>query len=254
MSSIEDNSIHLGLTSPPYNEEKLYDIDNPDSDSLPWKDYISLMNTIFSEVKRVLVPGGRVCINIANLGRYNEKKNTYYKPLRSLFEEILLNLGLIDLGEIIWWKGVSANVGTTWASWRSPSNAAIRDTHEYILVFKKKGVYPVPEKFKGNKKMEIILKNRFLKLTKSVWEIPAVRNTKHPCTYPDQLADNLITLYTFPGQTVLDPFAGSGTTARVAKLLGRNSISFEIVPRFQKMIELEISKTFIQDWFIELDN
>jgi site-specific DNA-methyltransferase (adenine-specific) len=239
------------ITSPPYNEDKKYG-DIPGSDLSPWKDYIPLMRTVFTEAKRVLVPGGRVAVNIANLGRFNETRGTYYKPLKSLFEEILLNLDLIYLGEIVWWKSTSANIKTAWGSFLSPRAPSLQDTHEYIIIFRKEGEFPIPREYENNPK--IIPQPRFMKLIKSIWNIAARRNKSHPCVFPDQLVDNLLTLYTFPGQTVLDPFGGSGTTARVAKQLGRNSISFEVVPRFQKMIEIEIGKTFIQDWFEGLDN
>ena len=247
MNFVKDSCIHMVITSPPYNEGKEYDPDDPESDMMSWKEYIAMAYNVFREAYRVLVDGGKLAVNIANLGRYNEKKHTFYKPLRTLYEEILLSIGFIHQGEIIWWKGDAANVGTTWGSYRLPSNPAIRDTHEYVLIFKKKGMRSIPD----NNKYQID-KHRFLELTKSVWKIPAVSNTKHPCTFPDGLVDNLLTLFTFPDDMVLDPFGGSGTVARVARQLERKSITFEIVPRFQNMIELEISKTFIQDWFGEL--
>ena len=123
MSELPDYSVHLMVTSPPYNVRKEYDED------LTLEEYLNLLHVVFKETYRVLVTGGRACINIANLGRKP------YLPLHALIIQTMLEIGFLMRGEIIWDKAASASPSTAWGSWQSASNPVLRDVHEYILVF-----------------------------------------------------------------------------------------------------------------------
>ena len=213
MDELPDHSIHLMITSPPYNASKDYD------DNLNLSEYLDLLNRVWVETYRVLAPGGRACVNIANLGRKP------YIPLHSYIIDQMLAIGYLMRGEIIWNKASSASPSTAWGSWRSAANPVLRDVHEYILVFSK-GSFR--HKREGGE--STITKEEFLEWTKSVWTFQAVsaRKIGHPAPFPEELPHRLIQLYTFKGDTVLDPFAGSGTTCLVAQADGRSYVGYEI--------------------------
>ncbi len=222
MTGLPDDSIHLMVTSPPYNAQKDYDQD------LTLREYLSMLNRVWQEVYRVLVPGGRVCINVANLGRKP------YLPLHSFIMQQILELGFLMRGEIIWDKASSASPSTAWGSWLSASNPVLRDVHEYILVFSK-GTYKRPQ----DDRINTIEKEDFLTWTKSVWQFPAVQASKigHPAPFPIELPHRCIQLYTYQDDIVLDPFAGSGTTCLAAKQDGRQYIGYEINPGYIRLAE-----------------
>ncbi len=213
MDEIPDSSIHLMVTSPPYNASKEYDQD------LSLEEYLLMLEKVWRETFRVLVPGGRACINTANLGRKP------YIPLHKYVMEIMNELGFLMRGEIIWDKGSSASQSTAWGSWQSASNPVLRDVHEYILVFSK-NTY----KRERGEKENTISRDEFLEWTKSVWTFPAVsaRKIGHPAPFPEELPHRLIQLYSYKGDVILDPFAGSGTTCLVAARDCRNFIGYEI--------------------------
>ena len=192
MEEIPDNSIHLMVTSPPYNVGKEYD------QNLSLDEYRNLLRNVFKETYRVLVVGGRACINIANLGRKP------YIPLHSFIIEDMIKIGFFMRGEIIWNKASSASPSTAWGSWMSAVNPTLRDIHEYILVFSKGNNGRINN---GNKK-NTITKEEFMELTKSVWTFPAqqARSVGHPAPFPIELPSRLIKLYTFENDIVLDPF------------------------------------------------
>jgi site-specific DNA-methyltransferase (adenine-specific) len=228
MNQLPDNSVHLIITSPPYNVGKDYDED------LSLNEYLSLLQDVFSETRRVLIEGGRVCINVANLGRKP------YIPLHSYIINIMTGLGFFMRGEIIWDKSASAGTSTAWGSWMSASNPTLRDVHEYILVFSK-------ELFKRYKKDkdDSITKEEFLEYTKSIWSFPAesAKRVGHPAPFPEELPNRLIQLYSFEGDVVIDPFCGSGTTCLSASKLNRNYIGFDISEKY-----VEISKNRIETY------
>ncbi len=212
MHHLPSNSVHLMITSPPYNVGKEYDAD------LTLAEYKDLLADVMNEVYRVLVEGGRACINIANVGR------TPYIPLHLYLTEIAHACGFYMRGEIIWDKGASAGTSCAWGSWQSSSNPVLRDVHEYILVFCK-GTFkrhPVRENSIG--------RDEFLESTKSIWRFPAARARKanHPAPFPVELPLRLIHLYSFVGDIVLDPFMGSGTTAEAAVQANRHYVGYEI--------------------------
>jgi site-specific DNA-methyltransferase (adenine-specific) len=174
----------------------------------------------------VLVPGGRICINIANLGRKP------YLPLHAFIIQQMLEIGYLMRGEILWDKGASASVSTAWGSWMSAANPVLRDVHEYILVFSK-GSF----KRKRGKKVNTIARQDFLLWTRSVWSFPAVSAKKvgHPAPFPQELPHRLIQLYTFLGDIVLDPFVGSGTTCLVAKANGRRYLGYDTCEEYLQL-------------------
>lgn len=218
MHELPDNCVHLMVTSPPYNVGKDYDQD------LDLQAYLSLLRRVWAEVYRVLVPGGRACINIANLGRKP------YIPLHAFVITDMLALGFLMRGEIIWDKAASASQSTAWGSWQSASNPTLRDVHEYILIFSK-GTFRRPA-VKG--RADSISKEAFLENTKSVWTFPAVSAKKigHPAPFPRELPQRLIELYTYQGEVVLDPFMGSGQTALAAQEKGRHFVGYELDPDY----------------------
>ena len=227
MDSIPDNSIHLMITSPPYNVRKSYD------DDLSLEEYLSLLRAVFKETWRVLVPGGRAAINIANIGRKP------YIPLHAFIIEIMRDIGFHMRGEIIWNKGASSGVSTAWGSFASASNPCLRDVHEYILIFSK-----LTNKLERGEKENSIEKNDFIEWTKSIWSFPAVsaKKTGHPAPFPEELPHRLIEFYSFKGDVVLDPFIGSGTTALAALKLKRHFVGYEISSEYADLANKQISK------------
>ena len=227
MPELPDNSVHLMVTSPPYNASKEYDED------LSLDEYRGLLRRVFSETYRVLVTGGRACVNVANLGRKP------YIPLHAYLIQDMLELGFQMRGEIIWDKAASAAASTAWGSWRAATNPVLRDVHEYILVFSKDDY----ARSRSGRK-STIRKEDFLEWTKSVWTFPAAsaRQIGHPAPFPEELPRRLIELYTFEGDVVLDPFCGSGTTCLAAARLGRRYIGYEIQPDYVTLAEKRLSK------------
>jgi site-specific DNA-methyltransferase (adenine-specific) len=217
MAELPDDSVHLMITSPPYNAKKEYDQD------LSLDEYLGLLERVWRETFRVLVPGGRACINVANLGRKP------YLPLHSYIIERMQRTGFLMRGEIIWNKAASASASTAWGSWQSATNPVLRDVHEYILVFSK---HTFRRKRKG--KESTIAREEFLEWTKSVWSFPAVsaRKIGHPAPFPEELPYRLIQLYTFKGDVVLGPFAGSGTTCLAAAGSGRRYVGYDTSPEY----------------------
>lgn len=213
MTDLPDHSVHLMVTSPPYNVRKEYDAD------LTLEEYRGLLRRVFAETHRILVSGGRACVNIANVGRKP------YLPMHVYLIEDMLSLGFLMRGEIIWNKGASASPSTAWGSWRSAGNPVLRDVHEYVLVFSK-GSFARS----AAGKQSTIVREDFLEWTKSVWTFPAAsaRQVGHPAPFPEELPRRLIELYTFKGDVVLDPFCGSGTTCVAARRAGRHYIGYEI--------------------------
>ena len=226
MYELPHNSVHLMVTSPPYNVGKDYDED------LTEVEYFDLLKSVWEEVYRVLSPGGRACINVANIGRKP------YMPINAMISKQMNEIGYFMRGEIIWHKNASAGVSCAWGSWQSASNPVLRDTHEYILVFSK-------EQFNRSSKTKqsTITKEEFLEFTKSLWTFPAesARRVKHPAPYPVELPRRLIQLYTFGDDVVLDPFMGSGTTAIASIRSGRFYIGYDISEKYVEIANQRVA-------------
>ncbi len=226
ISILPDNSVHLMVTSPPYNASKEYD------ENLSLQDYLQLLKDVFQEVFRVIVPGGRVCVNIANLGRKP------YIPLTSYIVRDMIDIGFLMRGEVIWDKGTPGG-SCAWGSWQSASNPTLRDGHEYILIFSK-DAYNRPSKGKEN----TISKEEFLNYTKSVWKFApeSAKKIGHPAPFPIELPYRCIQLYTFKNDIVLDPFVGSGTTCIGAIQTGRRFIGIDVDEEYVKNAKKRIKK------------
>ena len=215
MSELPDNCLHLMITSPPYNVSKEYDED------MSLTEYLVMLGNIFSETYRVLVEGGRACINVANLGRKP------YIPLTDYISQIMLEIGFRMRGEIIWIKGAGAGVSMAWGSWMSASNPVLRDVHEYILVFSKGSFGRVKQKDREYE--STIERDQFMEWTKSVWDMntESAKKVGHPAPFPLELPNRLIQLYSFNGDIVLDPLMGSGETAIAALNYNRKYLGYE---------------------------
>lgn len=227
MKEIPDNSLHLMVTSPPYNVTKEYDED------LSLKEYLQLLRNVFAETYRALVHGGRACVNVANLGRKP------YIPLSDHISQMMNEIGFLMRGEIIWYKGAGAGVSMAWGSWQSAANPVLRDTHEYILVFSK-GSF---SRKKPADKESTISRDQFMEWTKSVWLMnpESAKKIGHPAPFPVELPYRLIQLYTYQGDVVLDPFMGSGSTAIAAMKSERKYIGYDIDPEYVKLAKKRIA-------------
>ena len=227
MNEIPDNTVHLMVTSPPYNVTKDYDED------LHLNDYLKLLKNVFSDTYRVLVNGGRACINIANIGRKP------YIPLSDYISQMMLDIGYLMRGEIIWNKGAGAGVSMAWGSWQSAANPVLRDVHEYILVFSKGNYQRI-----NNGKENTITKEQFMEWTKSIWTMnpESAKKVNHPAPFPEELPYRLIQLFTFKGDIILDPFIGSGTTAVSSIKSNRNFIGYEINKQYKLIADTRIKK------------
>lgn len=225
MTDVPDNSLHLMITSPPYNVTKEYD------DDLTLNEHLDLLYSVFAETYRVLVHGGRACINVANLGRKP------YIPLSDHISLMMEEIGFLMRGEIIWNKGAGAGRSMAWGSWLSAANPVLRDVHEYILVFSK-GDF----KRERNGRENTIEKEQFMEWTKSVWTMnpESARKIGHPAPFPVELPYRLIQLYSYKDDIILDPFMGSGTTAIAALQSERNYIGYETDEEYLKLAEERI--------------
>jgi len=227
LKKLPNNCIHLVVTSPPYNVGKEYDKD------LTLEEYLDFIEEVMREVYRVLVWGGRVCFNVANLGRKP------YIPLHAYLIERFEKIGFLFRGEIIWDKGDGVSAASTaWGTWQSAVNPILRDQHEYIIVLSKGD-------FKRRKTGEdTITREEFLEFTKSIWRFPpeSAKKVGHPAPFPEELPYRCIQLYTFKGDIVLDPFVGSGTTCVAALKTGRHFIGIEIEKKYVEIARRRIKE------------
>lgn len=216
MTTIPANSVGLAFTSPPYNVGKDYD------DNMGLEEYLGLIRRVAREVYRVLIPGGRYVVNVANLGRKP------YIPLHSFFYALHVEEHFLPMGEIIWQKARGASGSCAWGSWQSAKAPRLRDIHEYLLVFAKQA-YSRPDRGAST-----IDGEAFMSATLSIWEIApeSAKRVGHPAPFPVELAARVIKLYSYADDVVLDPFMGSGTTCVAAKQLGRPYVGFDISPQY----------------------
>ena len=231
---IPNNCVHLVVTSPPYNASKAYDED------LSLTEYLGLLHEVFAECYRILAPGGRMVVNVANLGRKP------YIPLASHINLIMHEIGFMHRGEVIWDKSASAGSSCAWGSFQSASNPCLRDIHEYMLMFSK-GDYKLPrtKSERADGRIDTIGRDEFIQQTKSIWSFSteSARRVNHPAPFPIELPKRCIEMFTFLGDVVFDPFLGSGTTAVAAKQAGRVYIGCDISEEYCEIAEQRLDST-----------
>jgi site-specific DNA-methyltransferase (adenine-specific) len=228
MTDVDDHSVALVVTSPPYFAGKEYEaILGRDGVPADYFQYLGLLRDVFAECKRVLEPGGRIAVNVANLGR---------RPYRSLAGDvasIFQDLGLLLRGEVVWWKGRAAGGSCAWGSFQSPRNPVLRDITERIVIASKgrfdRALDPARRAAAGLPSHATISRDEFLAATTDLWELApeSAQRVGHPAPFPVELPQRLIELYTYEGDLVLDPFAGSGSTAVAAVRTGRHYLGFD---------------------------
>ena len=243
MAELKDASIHLVITSPPYWQLKDYGTDNQIGFHDNYEDYINNLNLVWKECHRVLHNGCRLCINIGD----QFARSVYYGrykviPIREEIIKFCENAGFDYMGAVIWQKLTTSNTtggGVQMGSYPYPRNGILKLDYEFILIFKKPGIAPKPTKeLKSVSKMTNAEWNSFFA---GHWNFPGVRQDKHIAMFPEELPRRLIKMFAFAGDTVLDPFAGSGTTSLVSKKLDRNSISYEINADFIPIIRQKLA-------------
>ena len=230
MKQIPDGTVHLAVTSPPYNLGISYD--NHD-DSLVYENYLEWMKKVWVETKRVLVSGGRFALNIAPTSIKN------FRPIHHDFSNQLREIGMIMRTEIIWYKQTMKR-RTAWGSWMSPSNPHIVPSWEYVLVFCKDSWA-----LEGDGKDRDITNDEFMRFSDGFWYIPPESQRRgHPTPFPEELIYRLIKFYTYKGNVVLDMFGGIGTVAVVAQKTDRHFIHIDISRKYCQIAEqrLEIAK------------
>lgn len=229
MKKIPSNSIHLAITSPPYNVGKDYDNHN---DNMNYEKYLDWLMKVWQETKRVLVPGGRFCLNIAPTGIKE------FTPTHHDFSNQLRKLKMKFRTEIIWYKQTMLK-RTAWGSWKSPSNPHIVPSWEYILVFSKD-----QDRLDGNIIEADISAEEFKEYSDGFWKIqPETQRNGHPAPFPEELIYRLIKFYSYKGNTVLDMFGGTGTVAVVAQKTGRNFIHIDISKEYCQVAAGRLRKT-----------
>ena len=237
MHTVADGTVALVVTSPPYFAGKQYE-EELERDGVPssYLEYLDLLHDVFAECARVLEPGGRIAVNVANLGR---------KPYRSLAADVIHilqdRLGLLLRGEIVWQKGAGASGSCAWGSFRSATNPVMRDVTERVIVASKgrfRRALSTDERAKrGLPHASTISTEDFMALTLDVWQTPSesAKRVGHPAPFPIELPEKLIELFTFEDDLVLDPFVGSGSTLVAASRLGRRYVGYDLDPGYVEL-------------------
>jgi site-specific DNA-methyltransferase (adenine-specific) len=234
MAEIPDSSVALVVTSPPYFAGKQYE-ENLGKDGVPasYLEYLELLHDVFAECVRKLEPGGRIAVNVANLGR---------KPYRSLASDVIHilqdRLQLLLRGEVIWKKAEGASGSVAWGSYRKATNPVLRDITERVIIASK-GRFDRAKSPKQREQLDLpfdtkITADEFMEATLDIWEIPSesAQRARHPAPFPVGLPLRLINLYTYEDDLVLDPFMGSGTTLVAAIKRGRRPVGYDLEPDY----------------------
>ena len=244
MTEVVDGSVALVVTSPPYFAGKQYE-EELERDGVPssYLEYLQLLRDVFEECVRKLEPGGRIAVNVANLGR---------KPYRSLSADVIRilqdDLGLLLRGELIWQKGEGATGSCAWGSFRSAANPVLRDITERVVIASK-GRFDRARSVKqreaeGLPHVSSLMTEDFMALTLDVWDMPSesARRVGHPAPFPVELPEQLIRLYTFENDLVLDPFMGSGSALVAAAQLGRRYVGYDLDPEYVEISRRRVSE------------
>ncbi len=229
MTDVVDGSVALVVTSPPYFAGKQYE-EELERDGIPssYVEYLDMLRRVFAECALKLEPGGRIAVNVANLGR---------KPYRSLSADVISilqdDLGLVLRGEVIWQKAEGASGSCAWGSFRSAANPVLRDISERVIIASK-GRFDRARSVKqraaeGLPHVSTVMTEDFMALTLDVWSIPpeSARRVGHPAPFPVELPEQLIRLYTYENDLVLDPFMGSGSSLVAAATLRRRYVGYD---------------------------
>ncbi len=228
LKEMPDNSVHLAITSPPYNVGKDYDNHN---DKMDYQEYFKKKKKVWIETQRVLVQGGRFALNIAPTGIKD------FIPIHHDFTNQMRKIGMKFRTEIIWYKQTMLK-RTAWGSFKSPANPHIVPSWEYILIFSKNG-----DRLDGSDRNADITKEEFMKFSDGMWYIPPeTQRNGHPAPFPEELIYRLIKFYSYKGNTVLDMFGGTGTVAVVSQKTGRNFIHIDISSEYCKTAEGRLAK------------
>lgn len=242
LSLIPDKSVHLIITSPPYWQLKDYGNDKQIGFHDSYEDYINNLNMVWSECNRILHDGCRLCINIGD----QFARSVYYGrykviPIRTEIIRFCETIGLDYMGAIIWQKQTTMNTtggGAVMGSFPYPRNGILKIDYEFILVFKKQG--KAPSVSSEQKNMSEMTKEEWNAYFASHWNFGGAKQDGHIAVFPEELPHRLIKMFSFVGETVFDPFMGSGTTALAARNLKRNSIGYEINPDFTKYYKQKV--------------
>jgi len=243
MNLLPDESVHLVITSPPYWQLKDYGSDEQIGFNESYESYINNLNLVWKECYRVLHPGCRLCINIGD----QFARSVYYGrykviPIRTEIIKFCETIGFDYMGAIIWQKVTTTNTtggATIMGSYPYPRNGILKLDYEFILIFKKLGKPPKPTA--EQKKLSAMTKDEWNEYFSGHWNFPGVKQNGHLAMFPEELPTRLIKMFSFVGDTVLDPFLGSGTTSLAARNLGRNSVGYEINTEFISKIKEKLN-------------
>ncbi len=242
MHQLEDNSVALVVTSPPYFAGKEYELALGEGHvPASYGDYLELLAAVFEQCKSKLEPGGRIAVNVANLGR---------RPFRNLAADvthILQDLKLLLRGEVIWRKARGASGSCAWGSYRSPANPVLRDTTERVIIASKwrfdRALSRRERERQGLPCKATLTADEFMDATLDVWDIPAASATRvgHPAPFPVELPQRLIELYTYEGDLVLDPFMGAGSALVAAARTGRRYVGYDLEPEYVELARRRVA-------------
>ncbi len=257
MKEVPDESVHLIITSPPYWQLKDYGNSNQIGFNDTYEDYINNLNLVWKECHRVLHKGCRLCINIGD----QFARSVYYGrykviPIRTEIIKFCESAGFDYMGAIIWQKVTTCHTtggATVMGSFPYPRNGILKLDYEFILIFKKYGT--PPKVSKELKEQSKLTKEEWNQYFSGHWNFPGEKQDKHLAMFPEELPRRLIKMFSFVGDTVLDPFLGSGTTSLAAKNLKRNSIGYEINESFLPLIKQKLGLTqgtLFQDAIFEI--